>query len=140
MTKPEGAKKYAGGCHCGAMRFEVEVDLGAGASRCNCSVCTKVSGTTVIVKPAAFALLSGEDALSTYAWGGRTAQRYFCKACGVHGFARGHLEQLGGDYVSVSVNCLDEVDLLDVPVRHWDGRHNNWQAGPRDEPWRTFSA
>lgn len=30
-------KKHTGGCHCGAVRFEVMVDTSAG-SRCNCSI------------------------------------------------------------------------------------------------------
>ena len=48
---------------------------------------------------------------------------------------RGHLEQLGGDYVSVAINTLDDVDLCDVQIAHWDGRNNNWAAGPRATPW-----
>jgi len=127
-------KKHLGTCHCGSVRFEVEIDATSG-SRCNCSVCTKTSITGGIVKPGAFLLLSDESMLSKYEWASRTSQRYFCKQCGVHCFARGHLEQLGGDYVSVNLNCLDDIDLRDVSVIFWDGRHNNWQGGPRKEPW-----
>ena len=60
---------------------------------------------------------------------------HFCKHCGVHAFARGHLDGLGGDYVSVNLNCLDDINPRDVRVIYWDGRHNNWQAGPRPAPW-----
>jgi len=127
-------KKHLGTCHCGDVRFEVEIDATAG-SRCNCSVCTKTSVTGGVVKPAAFSLRSDESKLSMYEWGGKISQRYFCKRCGVHCFGRGHLEQLGGDYVSVNLNCLDDIDLRDVSVIFWDGRHNNWQGGPRKEPW-----
>jgi hypothetical protein len=126
---------HAGGCHCGDVRFEVKVDLSTGASRCNCSICTKSSPVGRIVKPAAFKLLSSEAALGVYEWGHKIAKRFFCKRCGVYCFARGHLEQLGGDYVSVNVNCLDEVDPNALTVVHWDGRHDNWQAGPRATPW-----
>jgi hypothetical protein len=128
------AKKHTGSCHCGAVRFEVEVDATRG-SRCNCSICSRLAVTTAIVKPAAFALVAGEDALTAYEWGGRTAKRYFCSRCGISCFSRGHLEQVGGDYVSVMLNCLDGVDPNAVSVVYWDGRHNNWQAGPRDTPW-----
>src|SRR5262245_18814252 len=103
--------KTTGSCHCGAVRFEVELAIEAGATRCNCSICTKVAQAGSIVKPSAFVLLSSEDPLGRYAWGGRTATRYFCKECGIHCFARGHLEVLGGDYVSVNWNCLDDVDV-----------------------------
>ena len=62
-------------------------------------------------------------------------KRFFCRTCGVHCFGKGHLEQLGGDYVSVNLNCLDDADIGQAKVTYWDGRHDNWQAGMRDTPW-----
>jgi hypothetical protein len=32
---------YTGGCHCGGLRFEAELDLSAGTIKCNCSYCVK---------------------------------------------------------------------------------------------------
>jgi hypothetical protein len=133
------AKKHTGSCHCGAVRFEVEVDATRG-SRCNCSICSRLAATTAIVKPAAFSLLAGEEALTAYEWGGRTARRFFCSRCGITCFARGYLEQVGGEYVSVMLNCLDGVDPAAISVQYWDGRHNNWAAGPRDTPWPIEAA
>ena len=130
-----GAKKHSGSCHCGAIQFEVEIDIKAGASKCNCTICTKVGATGAIVKPSAFSLLSGKESLSEYQWGPKISSRFFCKHCGIHCFARGHLDELGGDYVSVNFNCLDDIDLLDVNLTYWDGRHNNWEAGARSTPW-----
>jgi hypothetical protein len=136
MTNETSATpKHAGGCHCGAVRFEVDLDLRAGGSMCNCTVCTKISAVGAIVKPAAFALLSGADALSTYEWGGKVSQRKFCKHCGVHCFGTGHLDVLGGDFVSINLNCIDDFDRSTVEIAYWDGRHNNWMAGKRATPW-----
>jgi hypothetical protein len=123
-------KKYLGTCHCGAVRFEVALDLGKGGSRCNCTICTKLGQTGSMVKPGAFALLAGEESLATYAWGAKISTRFFCKHCGVLCFGRGHLAELGGDYVSVNLNALEGVEIADLKVVHWDGRHNN-----RDTPW-----
>jgi hypothetical protein len=38
----------------------------------------------------------------------------------------------------VNLNCLDDADPNALKVAHWDGRHDNWQAGPRDAPWPMF--
>lgn len=133
-TTSSTPRTHAGGCHCGAVRFEVELDATTG-TMCNCTVCTKIASVGAIVKPAAFRLVSGEDSLSTYEWGGRTAQRKFCKHCGVHCFGYGHLDVLGGDYVSINLNTLDDFDLSQVQLSYWDGRHNNWMAGQRPTPW-----
>jgi hypothetical protein len=129
------SKKHTGSCHCGAVRFEVEVEPGARVARCNCTICRRTGSTGTVVKPGAFRLLAGEGNLSTYEWGGRSAKRFFCKTCGVHCFAPGHLEQLGGDYVSINLNCIDDLEVDEAKVVYWDGRHNNWQAGPRSSPW-----
>jgi hypothetical protein len=126
--------RRAGGCHCGAVRFEVELDASTG-SMCNCTICNKLGTVGAIVKPAAFRLVSGEADLSTYEWGHKVGQRKFCKHCGVLCFAPGHLDVLGGDYVSINLRALDDFDLGRVTIGHWDGRHNNWQAGQRDTPW-----
>ena len=76
----------------------------------------------------------------SYAWAAKISTRYFCKTCGIYTHAKGHLEILGGDYVSVNLNCLDDFDVNAIEVAHWDGRHDNWMAGMRDTPWPTFTA
>jgi hypothetical protein len=132
-------KKHAGSCHCKAVRFTVEVDLSKGAGRCNCSICTKLSQLGVIVKPETFELVSGEEHLATYEWGAKISKRHFCKNCGVMCFGRGFLEQVGGDYVSVNVNALDDVDPSLVSTYYFDGRHDNWMAGTRSAPWPIWA-
>ncbi len=131
-------RSHPGSCHCGAVKFEVVVDAAAG-SRCNCSICNKVGALGSLVKPGAFTLVGGAEHLSTYEWGGKTCKRFFCKHCGVHCFTRGHLAEVGGDYVGVNLHALDDVDPATVRVSYWDGRHDNWYAGTRPEPWPIFA-
>ncbi|PTL77054.1 GFA family protein [Vitiosangium sp. GDMCC 1.1324] len=128
-------KKYAGGCHCGAVRFEAELDLSGPVSRCNCSICTKVGASSINVKPSAFRLVSGAEHVSEYRVGNSQNSRSFCKRCGIQCFGGGYVEILGGDFRSIYVNCLDDVDLTTLTFQYWDGRHDNWGAGPRSQPW-----
>src|SRR5579883_295766 len=113
------AKTYAGGCHCGAIRYQAEIDLSQPVSRCNCSICQKLGRTGAIIKPAAFRLLAGKESLADYQWGSQMGTYHFCKRCGAHPFSEGHLEVLGGDFVSINVNCLDDVELVDLQVVYW---------------------
>jgi hypothetical protein len=138
-AKSENVKKHAGSCHCGAVKFQVEIDATKG-SQCNCSICAKLGATGATVKPAAFRLLTGEASLGTYEWGAKISKRFFCKNCGVYCYGAGHLAQLGGDYVSVNLNCLDDVELSALKIAYWDGRHNNWQAGLRGTPWPNLTS
>src|SRR5262245_19942170 len=108
--KPADVSKHHGSCHCGALRFEVELADSPPASRCNSTVCTKTAILGTIVKPGAFRVIAGEESASRYEWGGRTGTRFFCAKCGVSCWLRGHLEVLGGDYVSVNLNCVDDID------------------------------
>jgi hypothetical protein len=126
---------HRGGCHCGAIRYEVTIDARNG-SRCNCSICHKVAQLGGIVVPDAFKLTAGAESITKYSWGAKCGTRSFCKHCGIHCFGDGHLKELGGDFVSINYNSLDDVDPLDVNVAYWDGRHDNWQAGTRTTPWR----
>jgi hypothetical protein len=128
-------KTYKGSCHCGAVSYEVDLDLQAGTSKCNCSICTKRRLWGANVKPEAFRLLSGEDVLSDYQFASMSGHHRFCSKCGVASFGDGYVEAIGGAYVSISVNCLDDVDpteLAEAPVSYGDGRNNAWWNVPAE--------
>ncbi len=126
-------QRYRGSCHCGAVRYEVDVDLAAGTGRCNCSYCAKTRYWGAVVKPEAFRLIAGEAVLSDYQFGSRVMHHPFCRQCGVSAFGHGVIEALGGPVYSVNVACLDDIEpavLAALPVRHMNGRDNDWFSPP----------
>jgi hypothetical protein len=127
-------RTYQGSCHCGAVRFNCEIDLADGTSKCNCSFCAKARFWKAIVKADAFRLLQGKDALSDYRFGRNSIHHLFCNRCGVKPFGRGHLDELG-DFYAINVACLDDArieELAEAPVRYEDGRNDNWESAPAE--------
>ena len=111
---------YAGGCHCGAVRFRVTTKLET-AMTCNCSICSK-TGTLLAFAPVAqFELVDGRDALSDYQFGKKRIHHLFCRHCGIRSFSRGVAPD-GGEVVAVNVRCLDGVDVGSLALRPFDGK------------------
>jgi hypothetical protein len=131
-------KTYNGSCHCGAVKFKADIDLAQGSGKCNCTYCTKVRNWSVIIRPEALHDVVGEEEMSSYMAAGRPEEygkHLFCKHCGVSTFSRGHLKEVGGDYVSVMLGSLDDAsidELVSGPVHYSDGRNNNWMNPPAD--------
>jgi len=128
-------KSYKGSCHCGAVRFEADIDVAKGTMKCNCSICTKTRKWMTMVKPESFRQIAGEDDLADYQFGRKNIHHLFCRHCGVHTFGWGIIPDLGGKVYAVNVNCLDDMDvedLVNAPVAYFDGRNDNWQSPPAE--------
>lgn len=120
---------YRGGCHCGNVRFEVDADLAAGTGKCNCSICAKTRFWGAMVKPEAFRLSSGDDAMVDYQFATKSTHWPFCKTCGVRAYGYGDIPEAGGKFITINIACLDGVspdELASLPVNTANGRDNNW--------------
>ena len=129
--------QHKASCHCGAVTFTVVIDASNG-TRCNCTICTKLAIVGGRAKLGTLQVV-GASNLASYEFGGKVAKRYFCRSCGVHLYGAGHLAELGGDFLSINLNALDDIDPNLLPLGHWDGRHDNWHAGLREQPWPIFA-
>jgi hypothetical protein len=132
-------KTYHGSCTCGSVRFECELDLSAGTTRCNCGFCKKARFWFAFAKAEDFRLLQGREVLADYQR--TTAARpepflhfRFCGKCGVRAFSEaGASPQMGGAFFAVNVACLDDAtdeELAKAPVNYVDGRNDNWKEAP----------
>ena len=113
--------KYMGGCHCGKVRFEVDMTIDKVMS-CNCSICSKKAHLLAFTPEQNFKLLSGEDALSDYQFGKKIIHHHFCKNCGIGSFGKGAMPD-GTKMASINVRCLDDIDIAQFPVQSFDGKH-----------------
>jgi len=115
------ATKYNGSCHCGAVRYTVEIDLSQPVISCNCSMCGR-SGTLLTFAPAEkFHLEKGSDSLTDYQFNKHVIHHVFCKTCGIKSFVRGTKPD-GSAMVAINVRCLEGVELDKLDVKHVDGR------------------
>jgi hypothetical protein len=122
MAAREGLETYEGGCHCGAVRFRVEVEDHV-VLDCNCTICRMKGNLHLIVPRERFALLKGEDALTTYRFNTGVAKHLFCRVCGMHPF---YIPRSHPDGVDVNVRCLDgEEAMARFQVEKFDG--NRWE-------------
>jgi hypothetical protein len=117
----------AGGCHCGAVRFEAALPPAVEAQDCNCSICAKTGFVHIIVPENRFRLLSGQDQLTTYSFNTRTARHLFCRVCGTKSFYR---PRSNPDGWSLNARCLDETQDLRIDIVPFDGRR--WEDHAED--------
>ena len=124
-------KRYQGSCHCGAVRFEADIDLAQGTFRCNCSICFKTRAWLAGIPTTDFRLLSGEDKLKDYQFGKHRLHHRFCTVCGVRPFS----QAVDGKQMAVRVNCLDGVDpqeLVGAPVKYFNMLHDDFKSPPSE--------
>lgn len=111
----------SGGCHCGAVRFEVDAATPLQVDRCNCSICRLSSYLHLIVPATDFRLLTDPDALTEYRFNSGIARHSFCRTCGIKSF---YVPRSNPDGVSVNANCLDDPQPA-MDVQSFDGQ--NWE-------------
>lgn len=109
-----------GGCHCGAVRYSVELDPEAAAISCNCSMCGRAGTLLQFVPADKFKLEQGEDHLTDYQFNKHLIHHLFCNTCGIKPFARGSGPK--GPTVAINVRTLDGIDSFAIKTQPYDGK------------------
>ncbi|KAM6465123.1 centromere protein V [Liasis olivaceus] len=125
----QGLVKHTGGCHCGAVRFEVWASDNLHVFDCNCSICVKKQNRHFIVPASHFKLLKGADHLSTYTFNTHCAQHTFCKTCGVQSF---YTPRSNPDGYGIAPHCLDEGTITKITVEPINGKE--WEKAVKGHP------
>jgi hypothetical protein len=115
---PMGWKK--GGCHCGAVMFEVNTPGEVELIDCNCSICRKTGYLHLIVSKTHFHLLRGVEVLTAYTFNTGAAKHLFCSVCGIKSF---YVPRSHPDGYSVNFRCLNAEEFSSVVTTEFDGTH-----------------
>lgn len=117
---------HAGACHCGRVRFSVQLADGlATASRCDCSFCCRRGAVALTART--LRIDQGQEALTLYRFGTATARHYFCATCGIYTH---HERRFPEGEIAVNAACLAGVspfDFAEVPV--FDGQEHPSDRG-----------
>jgi hypothetical protein len=111
---------YQGGCQCGAVAYEVDVDLD-NTITCNCSRCQRMGFVLAFAPKKDFVLKAGEDHLTEYLFNRKLIRHLFCKTCGIESFSYGQMPD-GTPIAAINVNCLEGVEPRELKSHHFDGR------------------
>jgi hypothetical protein len=115
-------KTYRGGCHCKAVRFEVDAAEKLDVLECTCSICSMTGFLHLIVPRNQFRLLQGESELTRYQFNTGVAQHLFCRICGIKSF---YIPRSNPNGVDINIRCIDTADLGEVKKSLFDGA--NWE-------------
>ncbi len=119
--------EHQGGCHCGAVRYEVNGEP-QHVALCHCSDCRKSAGAPMVAWAAfaedEFTLLQGN--LTEFNSSG-TAIRSFCAKCGT-GIAYRNAEYLPG-VVDIQTATFDDPEAFPAQAHIQTAEQISWMAG-----------
>jgi hypothetical protein len=98
MKPRAGVRMHRGGCECGAVRYELELEPLA---------CEQLAASDLRLRARRFTLLAGADAVSGHQFASSCVHHFYCERCGVCSFSRHNVEQDEAAFYAVDLRCLD---------------------------------
>ena len=132
------SQTIAGGCACGAIRYETDATPVA-MFNCHCRDCQRTSGSgyaAILVVPKATVRVQGEPRYyKTVGNAGRAVERGFCAVCGSPVMSR---PERRPDMLALSATSLDDpslykpaMDVFTDSAWHWDAMTVDTQKLPK---------
>lgn len=114
-------QKCIGTCHCGRVRYEVDIDLGAAGVK----QALRSDARTALIRSSAFRLLAGGADLDDNQFTTVVGANQACRFCGIRTFGKGRMKALGGDFYAVNLATLDLLSGQSVEdARSTSSRHH----------------
>lgn len=122
-------KLFHGSCHCGKIKFQVNIDLAQGSGKCNCTFCFKNSFWSVKVPTEDFRWIEGKDFQTKYSNNPQIGDYIFCKHCGTMPFGITVKSEWTQEGASIRLASLDDISIAELNSLHItysNGRDNTW--------------
>ena len=106
-------ERRLGSCHCGSVRFNVQLtDEFNTIRRCSCSFCRMRGAIAVSAQLDGIEITKGEEILTVYQFNTDTAKHYFCSICGIYTH---HQRRSNPNQFGINVACLEGISPFDFP-------------------------
>ena len=115
-------------CHCGTVQLSFVMAGGLdGLRRCDCSLCRRVKPGAVTARLGDLTVAAGEEFLTLYQFGTKTAKHWFCSRCGTHTH---HQRRSNPNEFGINIGCVDGLPARTVEAAIWVDGVNH----PSDKP------
>ena len=112
--------KIESSCHCGTLKLEIEGEIPASLTSCNCSICKRHGGLFAYYIPTTVKVLGNPDSTDEYVWGDRSIAVVRCKSCGCVSHWQS-LDPKQNDRMGVNARLFTNVEIDRIPIRRFDG-------------------
>jgi hypothetical protein len=131
-------RTHPASCHCGSVRFEVDLPNGLVDPRhCNCSMCRRRGAIVATADLGGLRVTKGADRIREYQFNTKTAKHFFCPSCGIYTH---HQRRSNPNQYSFNVGCLEGIDPFDVEkVTVYDGVNHPRDGAEGGSPLSTLT-
>jgi hypothetical protein len=107
-------------CLCGDLKLQIEAEMPAALTSCNCSACRRYGGLFAYFHPSTVKVLAAPGATDEYSRGDKSLAFVRCGRCGCLSHWRS-LDPKQTERMGVNARLFTNVDISKVRIRRFDG-------------------